>query len=136
MSQPHLEVFVPGRPLPKQSARFGKGRSWQPKAKTEYKRLVTTYVRNAWIEAGKVQIAAPFAVDLDFVFGWPKSAGKSKRSTYQWRTARPDIDNLAKMCLDALADIIPEDANVSRLTLSKRNGPRDSEGVTIRIESI
>ena len=128
-----LKVFVPGRPLPKQSARFGKGRSWQPKAKTQYKKYIELLVREAWIKAGKPKCEPPFSVRLDFVFAWPKSTKKALRDTYAWRTSRPDLDNLAKMCLDSLSLIIPEDAAVVELLLTKCNGPTDKEGVTITI---
>ena len=126
-------MFVPGRPLPKQSARFGKGRSWQPKAKTQYKKTVELRVREAWLAAGKPKYESPFSVRLDFVFAWPKSTKKALRDTYAWRASRPDLDNLTKMCLDSLSLIIPEDSTVVELRLTKRNGPADKEGVTITI---
>ena len=128
-----LEFFVPGRPLPKQSARFGKGRAWQPKAKVEYKRMVEIVCRNAWLRAGKPAIKAPFIVQMSFVFGWPKSTPKSKRDSVAWRTSKPDLDNLCKMVLDAMTTVIPEDADVATLILMKTNGPRSEEGVTVMI---
>ena len=128
-----LRIFVPGRPLPKQSARFGKGRSWQPKAKQQYKKTVELFVREAWLKAGKPKYESPFSVRLDFVFAWPKSTKKALRDTYAWRTSRPDLDNLTKMCLDSLSLLIPEDSTVVELWLTKRNGPADKEGVTITI---
>ncbi len=133
MCNHEMTFFVPGRPLPKQSARFGKGRSWQPKAKTEYKKHFELMVREAWLKAGKPKYESPFSVRLNFVFAWPKSTKKSLRETCQWRTSRPDLDNLTKMCLDALSLIIPEDAEVVELYLNKCNGPQDKEGVTVTI---
>jgi len=128
-----LTVFIAGRPLPKQSARFGKGRSWQPKAKVQYKQVIELMVREAWLQAGKPDIEPPFSVQLDFVFGWPQGTRKADRDKTLWRTTRPDLDNLGKMTLDALTLIIPEDAAVSELKLTKRNGPKRDEGVTITI---
>ena len=128
-----FRFFVPGRPLPKQSARFGKGRTWQPKAKTKYKQMLELMTREAWLKAGKPKIEPPFCVRLDFVFAWPKSTRKAKRETRAWRTERPDADNLAKMTLDSLSLIIPDDAAISELHITKQNGPSDKEGVTITI---
>lgn len=128
-----LRIFVSGRPLPKQSARFGKGRTWQPKAKTEYKRRIEAWVREAWLEAGKPKMEPPFSVRLDYVFAWPKSTKKSKSVTKLWRIERPDVDNLAKMTCDSISLIIPEDAAISELYITKRNGPSSEEGVTITI---
>lgn len=128
-----FRFFVAGRPLPKQSARFGKGRTWQPKAKTKYKQMLELVTREAWLKAGKPKIEPPFCVRLDFVFAWPKSTRKAKRETRAWRTERPDVDNLAKMTLDSLSLIIPEDAAISELHITKQNGPSDKEGVTITI---
>ena len=128
-----FRFFVPGRPLPKQSARFGKGRTWQPKAKVKYKQMLELMTREAWLKAGKPKVEPPFSVRLDFVFAWPKSTRKAKRETRAWRTERPDVDNLAKMTLDSLSLIIPEDAAISELHITKQNGPSDKEGVTITI---
>lgn len=135
MSGPHssLEFFVPGRPLPKQSARFGKGRAWQPKAKVAYKRMVEAACSNAWLRAGKPAIKPPYIVQMSFIFAWPSSTPKAKRDTVVWRTARPDLDNLCKMVLDAMSAVIPEDSEVSTLILMKNNGPSTREGVTVMI---
>ena len=80
-----ISFFVAGRPIPKQSARFGRGKSWQPKKKVAYKLLINTLSKNAWIAAGKPSIEPPYYVTLEFTFAWPKGARKSLRDTVVWR---------------------------------------------------
>jgi Holliday junction resolvase RusA-like endonuclease len=96
--------------------------------------MLELMTREAWLKAGKPKIEPPFSVRLDFVFAWPKSTRKAVRDTTSWRIERPDLDNLCKMCLDSISVIVPEDAAVSELHLTKRNGPSRDEGVTITIK--
>lgn len=132
-----ISFFVPGRPVPKQSARFGRGKSWQPKKKVAYKRLIETVSRNAWLAAGKPDVPPPYCVRLEFVFAWPKATQKALRSTVAWRVERPDLDNLTKMVLDGIhAKIISDDATVTKLILTKKTGPSDQEGVTVTITGV
>jgi len=76
-------------------------------------------------------LKGPIAIQLDFRLPKPKHEPKTKR-TYPSR--RPDIDKLARACLDALTGIIfIDDAQVIKLNVSKDWG---DPGVHIIVEEI
>jgi Holliday junction resolvase RusA-like endonuclease len=72
-------------------------------------------------------LAGPVEVTLRWT--WP---GKM----LAWRTARPDLDNLAKLALDAMtaAGYWHDDSQVACLTLTKCSGPEP--GIYCRVEAI
>lgn len=77
----------------------------------------------------------PHAVhcSITWAFPFPSAVKAADRKHPQWRTQRPDLDNLSKTILDALTDAgaWEDDAQVSLLTLAKFNSPSPSVSITI-----
>ncbi len=135
-----LEVFSPGKPIPKQSFRIGgKGRpGWQPKRITQYQKRTAWAVKAAAREQGwkMAEENVAVAVSIRFIFPRPIAAKKADRDRWGYRTARPDIDNLTKSVLDSLsqAKVWADDQQVARIEAEKVLAPRGREGVWIRVE--
>jgi Holliday junction resolvase RusA-like endonuclease len=82
--------------------------------------------------------AKPFsgAVSMSVAFVYPhlKSGPKSSREGVQYRTTKPDLDNLVKGLIDVMASLCffeDGDAQIADLRLSKMRGP--TPGIAIRI---
>jgi Holliday junction resolvase RusA-like endonuclease len=93
-----------------------------------YRQAITLSARAAGVRPA----AGPVSVIIDAVFARPKShLTKSGVKASAPALPRPDVDNLAKACLDALQDVMGDDTNVSRLVVEKSWG---TEGrTTVRI---
>ena len=74
---------------------------------------------------GRPPLQGPVSLILTFVWPWPKSMTERKRRALggNFRTARPDADNLAKLVADALNGICYlDDAQVCELRVRKLYG--------------
>lgn len=93
-----------------------------------YRTLVAAAAR----AAGLTATGEPLNVVIDAVFERPKShMNKGGVKPTAPRLPRPDVDNIAKACLDALQDVMGDDTNVARLVVEKSYG---TEGrTTVRI---
>ncbi len=131
---------IPGDPRGKGRPRFsGKsGRAYTPKETTEYEKLV----RQCWCQ----QIHAPplftpflegeIRADIRAYFRIPKSESKRHaRDLAQERSGypkKPDVDNIAKIVLDALNGLAYEDdRSVTYLTIGKLYGAEPRVEVTL-----
>jgi Holliday junction resolvase RusA-like endonuclease len=73
--------------------------------------------------AGLSDSGEPLSVVIDAVFVRPKShLRKSGVKPDAPKLPRPDVDNIAKACLDALQDVIGDDTCVARLVIEKSYG--------------
>lgn len=133
-TSPIIEFFVPGKPVPQGSKRhIGRGiliesskdlGPWRERvALTAHQTL-----------AGEPIMSGAITAVLTFVLPRPKSAPKTRTPA---ATKRPDVDKLARACLDAITDvIILDDAQVVDLRATKRLAELgETPGVHIRIES-
>jgi Holliday junction resolvase RusA-like endonuclease len=65
----------------------------------------------------------PLSIVIDAVFERPRShMRKSGVKPDAPKLPRPDVDNIAKACMDALQDIIGDDTCVARLVVEKSYG--------------
>lgn len=105
MTDPILELFVPGQPAPQGSKRHvGHGVLVESsRAVAPWRTTVAWHVAQAY--AGSVLDVA-LAVDIEFVMRRPTSC--PKRSTPP-ATKRPDLDKLARAVLDALSGVVWRD---------------------------
>lgn len=98
-----LEFRVPGTPVAqprhRASCRGGFARIYLPKdhAVHEWKRAIHVCVEREIKKIGAIE--GPVRLELLFSF-----EAKTRASMNQWRTKKPDIDNLAKAVMDALTD--------------------------------
>lgn len=113
-----IKISILGKPTPQPRHRhFQRGGfkgTYDPaqKAKQSFLYLVLEH-------APKTPLDEPLRVDLCFYFPRPKShfgtgrnAGKMKKSAPINHTARPDIDNLRKFVMDAMAKVFWRDDSV------------------------
>jgi len=78
--------------------------------------------------------SGPVLMSVAFVYPQLKSGPKNAREGMQYRTTKPDLDNLVKGLIDVMASIHffeDGDAQVCDLRLSKMRG--DTPGIAIRI---
>lgn len=132
-----LTVDVPGEAIPQGSMQaFVRGNraimtSDNPRLKAwraDVERAVTARMRLT----GAVVLDEPVAVRIDFWLPRPPSVPKRR----VWPAVRPDIDKLARACLDALTGTaISDDSRVVDLRAVKHYA-QGSAGTRITIESI
>jgi Holliday junction resolvase RusA-like endonuclease len=129
-----ITFSVPGDPVPQPRPRVstvgGFARAYVPKSHAihAYRQAVALAAR----AAGLREATSPVSVIVDAVFCRPKShLTKSGVKATAPVLPRPDVDNIAKACLDALQDVMGDDTNVSRLVVEKSWG---AEGrTTVRV---
>ncbi len=109
-----ITVTIPGRPVPKDRPRVVRGNTYTPAATVAAEHRIALLAR----AAGARPIECPVAVRAEFVF-------KDGR-------ARADIDNLAKLVLDALNGVaFKDDRQVVSLEATIYRGQKDLSVVTI-----
>ena len=106
------KLVIPGKPLGKQRPRVLKtGIAYTPKETVNYE----TFVKTLYLEqhAGKKPFEGPVSMLISAFYQIPKSASKRRREAMARHlippTTRPDLDNIAKIIMDALAGIAYED---------------------------
>ncbi len=141
-----LVITIPGNPLPQGRPRFhagrttgGGGRAYDPpKSRQEKQRIrmeVVLYMRSQRV----AMLDCALCVSLQFFLPIPKSFTKNRHAAahegYIVPITKPDLDNLAKLVLDACNGVLfLDDRCIVDLVLSKRysNDPR----VVIMVEAI
>jgi crossover junction endodeoxyribonuclease RusA len=128
-----LEVFVAGNPAPQGSKRHvGNGRMIESSKRLHpWRSTIAAAVRFDMLE-GALAFRGAVVVTLDFVM--PRPVSTPKRFTPP-AVKRPDIDKLARACLDAITGIaIRDDSQVVELVATKRIAEiAETPGVLIRI---
>ncbi len=120
-----ITFWVPGEPVPQPrprvSTRGGFARAYVPAKHPvhAYRQSLAAAAR----AAGLSDTGEPLNVVIDAVFVRPKShVRKSGVKPDAPKLPRPDVDNIAKACLDALQDVIGDDTCVARLVIEKSYG--------------
>jgi len=120
-----ITFSLPGEPVPQPrprvSTRGGFARAYVPAKHPvhAYRQSLAAAAR----AAGLSDTGEPLSVVIDAVFVRPKShmrRGGVKPDAP--KLPRPDVDNIAKACLDALQDVIGDDTCVARLVIEKSYG--------------
>lgn len=124
-----ITFSIPGAPVAWARARqFGKRHFTAPKV-AEHKRKVARAAKAALVAMpGGIPVlpasGAPVSVACEFIFEKPPSWSKKKTEATRCHVVKPDVDNLAKLVLDACNDVIWEDdCQVMRLNIAKSYGP-------------
>lgn len=136
-----IEFFVPGAPVGKgrpRAARRGAGVvMFTPEKTAGYEALVAATASNAMrAEAGPL-FAGPLEAVLEMRFPVPASWSKAKRARalagVEWRTSKPDADNVAKAILDACNGVVfRDDSQVVILIATKAFSEEPGVRVVIR----
>ena len=120
-----ITFSVPGEPVPQPrprvSTRGGFARAYVPAKHPvhAYRQSLAAAAR----DAGLSDTGEPLSVVIDAVFVRPRShLRKSGVKPDAPKLPRPDVDNIAKACLDALQDVIGDDTCVARLVIEKSYG--------------
>ena len=106
------KLVIPGKPLGKQRPRVLKtGIAYTPKETVNYE----TFVKMLYLEeyANEKPFTGPVSMLISAFYQIPKSASKKHKEAMARHdippTTRPDIDNIAKIIMDALAGVAYED---------------------------
>jgi Holliday junction resolvase RusA-like endonuclease len=119
---------VPGNPFAKQRPRAArKGRFitiYTPNETKAYESKVRKYYNSIY---NGILVDGSLTVEIEGIFSVPSNASKKKASEMLSgdipHTKKPDCDNMAKICLDALNGVAyTDDAIINRLNVSKRYG--------------
>lgn len=137
---------VPGDPVPfARAASFG-SRRFTPAKQRDYMLEVR---RVAWdaMAYDRSLFVGPLLVEIWAYHVYPAGWSQKKRAATFFKTSRPDVDNLAKVILDAIggndslsatdklgAIVFEDDATVCQLTVGKRWAARAS--VTVAVQQL
>jgi Holliday junction resolvase RusA-like endonuclease len=136
-----ISFSVPGEPFAKQRPRAArKGRFitiYTPKPTKDYE----SKVRNSYKEIyqneyyNQNRLTGPLVAKVEAVFEAPKSVSNKEREfleSGQPHIKKPDCDNIAKVCLDALNGIVYEDDSIiDTLIVNKKYGKKEKVDITI-----
>lgn len=116
-----IEFEVPGKPFGKQRARTGKGFAYTPKETVNYENLVKLMYMQT---KGEMIDEKPVWMEIEAYYDIPKSYTKGKKQAARHNiirpTKKPDMDNIAKIILDALNSLAyKDDSQVVNLSLQK-----------------
>lgn len=105
MSEALLSFTVAGNPRPKARPRFGRGFTYTTAGNVTAEKTVAWEARLAQVKAQCGEVTAPVRVELEFHLATAR---------------RVDVDNLAKLVLDALNGVVwRDDSLIAELRVSK-----------------
>ncbi len=119
-----IHLDIPGKPLGKSRPRVTRrGITYTPKATAEREKLVRTIFMETYHRT--CPLTGALKVTIEAVYPVPVSASKSRQAEMMadkiTPTVRPDVDNVAKLILDALnKTAYADDSQIVSLTVSKR----------------
>ena len=115
-----LKLTLFGEPMAKQSVRIGKnGHAFQPKVKTDKVKDYQSQIRKQLPKDFVRFETAVFIKKLHFMFSPLKSFHKEKgkmdairNGKKYYKNSRPDMDNLQKLVLDSMSEIVFADDGI------------------------
>lgn len=112
-------IVIPIQPKPKQSVRFSRTGSFQPREIRNYVDALRWYIRSQHRQPPTDQ---PLSIGITYYFQAAKSMKKADIARLPLpHVKRPDLDNLTKPVLDAMAGIVfIDDSQVCELFLAKK----------------
>ena len=131
-----LIYSVEGDPVGKQRPRFSRGRTYTPKKTVDYERLIAVKALSAM--APTIPVETPVAIFIWINHAIPASYSKKRKEACLNGLEfpkKPDLDNVAKLYLDAMNGIVyKDDVQVIKLRVSKRYDTVASVHVLVREE--
>jgi Holliday junction resolvase RusA-like endonuclease len=127
-----IEFTVYGEPKGKSRPRFGNGHTYTPKTTTEYEKTVLAAYMDKY---HTLMLKSEICVQIRAYMGIPKSTPKKRRAEMLGKGVlkKPDVDNIAKIILDALNGVAYEDdKQITRLDIEKRYSDTPRVEVQIR----
>lgn len=138
LSNKVVNFTIPGKPFAKQRPRVSsRGRFstiYTPKETIAYENLVKC---SYYQSVGEKKLQGPINATIKGTFPIPKSVSKKQRdymvNNEVLYTKKPDCDNMAKICLDALNGIAyDDDSQVCELFTKKVYGENPKVDITLR----
>lgn len=127
---------VEGDPVGKQRPRFSRGRTYTPKKTVDYENLIASKALSAMCPATPVE--TPVSIFIWINHAIPASYSKKRKEACLNGLEfpkKPDLDNVAKLYLDAMNGIVyKDDVQVVKLRVSKRYDIVASVHVLVREE--
>ena len=128
---------IPGDPKGKGRPRFTRnGRTFTPAETVRYESLVRTCFAQKYCGTDTIPQKVPTEVSITAFYSIPKVSKQKQalmENNTELPTKKPDIDNLAKIILDALNGIAyHDDAQIVRLTVQKSYSREPRVSVTIQ----
>ncbi|HBI15184.1 MAG TPA: RusA family crossover junction endodeoxyribonuclease [Desulfobulbaceae bacterium] len=118
---------VPGPPQGKLRARAARGIFYTPAKTKVYENLIRACFLGKYKHWPQIPACVPVSIQINAIFASPK---REKRQGPVMK--KPDVDNIAKVVLDAMNNFVfTDDAQVHSLSVSKSYGP--DAGLVIRI---
>jgi len=126
-----MRFYHSGTPIAKQRHRTANGMTYDPQAKV--KRGMKWEFANQFRQQGHLKaLEGPISAIVDISYQIPKSWPKKRQITANYKSSRPDIDNIAKFYFDVLNEIAyKDDGQVVELHTQKRYS--DKPGVVITL---
>lgn len=127
---------VEGDPVGKQRPRFSRGRTYTPKKTVDYETIIASKASQAMGSSEPLQ--TPVAIFIWISHAIPASYSKKRKEAclngLDW-PKKPDLDNVAKVFLDAMNGIVyKDDVQVVKLRVSKRYDIEAHVDVLVREE--
>lgn len=119
-----IHLDIPGKPLGKSRPRVTRrGITYTPKSTAKREKFIRMLFANAYHHSAP--LACPLEAVITAVYPIPKSVTKTRRADMMAGrispVIRPDVDNVAKLVLDALNTIAyVDDSQIVKLIISKR----------------
>lgn len=121
------------KPRPKQRPRFSGKAVYTPKETIHAESVVKTSVKIEMLK-NRIKISTKH-IKLKLIFYYLRTKTSINTDSYEFRSKKPDVDNLAKLIMDALNGVLyKDDGQVSILHCEKRYS--DVEGIHLSAEEI
>jgi Holliday junction resolvase RusA-like endonuclease len=134
-----LKIILDGNPIAMPRPRFARnGRTYYPKEITTHRENIIAAIQKCMAAQGwhTVEKRLPVSVTMQFVHPRIK---RNKSEQREYKTTRPDVDNISKMYLDCCtkAKVWDDDSQVVLLTASDHYaGVYEDAHVTIIIKEL
>lgn len=124
-----MRFYHQGNPIAKQRHRMANGIAYDPQFKEKNKmkmEFASQFRSQGYLNA----LEGPIAAEVKVRYQIPKSWSKKRKITANYKTSRPDLDNIIKFVLDVLNQIAyKDDAQIVSLLSQKKYS--DKPGVEI-----
>jgi Holliday junction resolvase RusA-like endonuclease len=132
-----VSFFIPGKPTGKGRPRFTRqGHTYTPAITAAAEKMVASIASDAMIKAQRKPRISRCSVHIIATWPVPKSWTKQRQAAALSNDeipGKPDLDNIAKLILDALNGVVYEDdVQVCMLTVTKLYGDTPGCAVIVR----
>ena len=113
-----IQFEIPGDAVPFARAGAHGKRRFTPKRQSDYMAVVKLFASQAM--AGRKPLEGPLRMIVEAEYVPPASWSKKKVATADWKTSKPDADNLYKLVADSLNGVaFVDDAQIADVRITK-----------------